>query len=85
MLKPGDTLVHKRRGPDYFGPETTSWKTALVVMVDHGTMPSKRELNDGRPACIWLLVTGPTLLKRDFSWVVRNYEHVEEGDGLPEA
>jgi hypothetical protein len=63
-LAPGDVLVNDLIASD--------WRTALVIAIDHGKLPTSRELNDGRTASVLLLVSGhggETLIQRSFTWI----------------
>lgn len=74
MLKPGDTLVS-------IVDHATSWKTALVIAIDRGCTPTEHpdwEKRGWRPASVLLLVNSMQLLTRDFTWISRNFKHVED-------
>ena len=75
MLKPGDVMV-LRPGAG-MRPE---WPTALVVAIDRGEVTRESDgmrITDRRIASVTLLVTGPQIIKRDFTWVARNYRHID--------
>ena len=71
MLKPGDVLVSIVDHP-------TSWKTALVIAIDQGSVPDQPNRIEWRPAKVLLLVNNMQLLTRDFTWIARNLKHVED-------
>jgi hypothetical protein len=81
-LAPGDVLVNNA-----FGWSSSPWRTALIICIDRGKISLTRDHNEGRPASILLLVSGPsgeTIIQRSFTWVTsQQWERLDafdEGD-----
>lgn len=79
VYKPGDTLIGTNLHVEY--ERFSSLNTVLVVSVNRGQMG--RYVSDGTwmpgiPAHVTLLTNNMQILHRDFTWVARNFKHVDE-------
>lgn len=76
-LKPGDLLlsVVTRIQTALGASSVSTFKprgVALVISIDTGNIGGKR------PATVTLLVEGPRIVTRDFTWVFQNFEMFNE-------